>query len=349
MAGMDGTRISSNGHAGDCLAKRVQRASPAVQPDRSGPETISFFLVPRFSMMAFTAAVEPLRSANRMSGCELYTWKVYSKDGSAVAASNGLQVISDAAIAEVDHCETIFVCAGLDAHRYDDRTVFAWLRRLARQGARIGSLCTGSHILARAGLLTGYRCTIHWEDMEAFEEAFPEIEVTDDIYEIDRNRITCSGGTASLDLMLHVVGMTHGQELAGKVSEQFIHDRIRDAHDHQRMALQSRVGVSDPKLLAAIAEMETNLEEPLALPGIADSVGLSTRQLERLFKKHLGRTPSRYYREIRLNQARMMLMQGTSSILAIALASGFVSASHFSRRYREYFGRTPREERRSVG
>ena len=109
------------------------------------------------------------------------------------------------------------------------------------------------------------------EDLEAFEEAFPEIEVTDDIYEIDRNRITCSGGTASLDLMLHVVGMTHGQELAGKVSEQFIHDRIRDAHDHQRMALQSRVGVSDPKLLAAIAEMETNLEEPLALPKIAVS------------------------------------------------------------------------------
>jgi len=346
---MDTPRIKSNGHAGDCLAKPMQRASPAIQPNRSGPETISFFLVPRFSMMAFTAAVEPLRSANRMSGCELYNWKVYSRDGQPVAASNRLQVIADAAIADIPHCETIFVCSGLDAHRFDDRAVFAWLRRLARQGAKIGSLCTGSHILARAGLLTGYRCTIHWEDLEGFEEAYPDIEVTDDIYEIDRNRITCSGGTASLDLMLHMVGMTHGQELAGKVSEQFIHDRIRDANDHQRMALQSRVGVSDPKLLAAIAEMETNLEEPLALPDIADTVGLSTRQLERLFKKHLGRTPSRYYREIRLNQARLMLMQGTSSILAIALASGFVSASHFSRRYREYFGRTPREERRSVG
>lgn len=346
---MDGRQISPSCHSGNGRAKPVQRASPAMQPDRSGPETISFFLVPQFSMMAFTAAVEPLRSANRMSGCELYNWKVYSRDGNPVAASNGLQVIADAGIADIDHCATIFVCSGIDAHRFDDRAVYAWLRKLARQGARVGSLCTGSHILARAGLLNGYRCTIHWEDLETFQEAFPDIEVTDDIYELDRNRVTCSGGTASLDLMLHLVGMSHGQELAGKVSEQFIHDRIRDAHDHQRMALQSRVGVSDPKLLAAIAEMEKNLEETLALPDIADSVGLSTRQLERLFKKHLGRTPSRYYREIRLNQARMMLMQGTSSILAIALASGFVSASHFSRRYREYFGRTPREERRSVG
>jgi transcriptional regulator GlxA family with amidase domain len=299
-------------------------------------------------MMAFTAAVEPLRSANRMSGSQLYHWRVISKDGNPVAASNRLQVVADASIAETESCEALFVCAGIDAHRYDDRAVMAWLRRIARQGNMVGSLCTGTHLLARAGLLNGYRCTIHWEDMESFADEHPELEVTDDIFEIDRNRITCSGGTASLDLMLHMITLEHGAELAGKVSEQFIHERIREAHDHQRMALQSRVGVSDPKLLSAIAEMEANLEEPLPLPDIADAVGLSTRQLERLFKKHLGRTPSRYYRELRLHHARLMLMQGSASILSIALAAGFVSASHFSRRYREYFGRTPREERRAA-
>ena len=224
----------------------------------------------------------------------------------------------------------------------------AWLRKIARQGGIVGALCTGTHLLARAGLLGGYKCTIHWEDLESFIEDHPELDVTDDIFEIDRNRITCSGGTAALDLMLHMITLQHGAELAGKVSEQFIHERIRESHDHQRMALQSRVGVSDPKLLAAIGEMEENLEEPLPLPAIADAVGLSTRQLERLFKKHLGRTPSRYYRELRLHHARLMLMQGSASILSIALAAGFVSASHFSRRYREYFGRTPREERRGA-
>lgn len=312
------------------------------------PRVFTYYLVPNFSMMAFTAAVEPLRSANRMSGSLLYEWRVVSKDGYPVQASNGLQVVANASIAQTESCEALFVCAGIDAHRYDDRAVMAWLRRIARQGGIVGSLCTGTHLLARAGLLNGYRCTIHWEDLESFADENPELEVTDDIFEIDRNRITCSGGTAALDLTLHMITLEHGAELAGKVSEQFIHERIREAHDHQRMALQSRVGVSDPKLLSAIAEMEANLEEPLPLPDIADAVGLSTRQLERLFKKHLGRTPSRYYRELRLHHARLMLMQGSASILSIALAAGFVSASHFSRRYREYFGRTPREERRAA-
>jgi transcriptional regulator GlxA family with amidase domain len=312
-------------------------------------QTYTFFLVPNFSMMAFTAAVEPLRSANRMSGSPLYQWSVISRDGEPVRASNGLEVVAQHAMADVQQCDTLFICAGIDAHRFDDRPTMAWLRKIARQGGMVGSLCTGTHLLARAGLLGGYQCTIHWEDMEAFAEEHPELDVTDDIFEIDRNRITCSGGTAALDLMLHLITLEHGAELAGKVSEQFIHERIRESHDHQRMALQSRVGVSDPKLLAAIVEMEANLEEPLPLPDIADAVGLSTRQLERLFKKHLARTPSRYYRELRLHHARLMLMQGSASILSIALAAGFVSASHFSRRYREYFGRTPREERRVAG
>ena len=148
--------------------------------------------------------------------------------------------------------------------------------------------------------------------------------------------------------MLHLITLDHGAELAGRVSEQFIHERIRESNDHQRMALRSRTGVNDAKVLAAIGEMEANLEEPLTIPQISATVGLSTRQLERLFIKHLGRAPSRYYRELRLHHARLMLLQGSMSILSIALAAGFVSASHFSRRYRELFGRPPREERRSA-
>lgn len=312
-------------------------------------ETFTFLLLPRFSMMAFTAAVEPLRSANRMSGTQLYRWHLVSRDGGPVRASNGLDVMAQAAIDRVAACETLFVCGGLDAHRFDDRHTMAWLRRMARHGGTMGALCTGSYLLARAGLLSGYRCTIHWEELEAFTEAWPQLDVSDDLFEIDRNRITCSGGTAALDLMLHLIALRHGAELAGKVSEQFIHERIREAHDHQRMALQSRLGVSEPKLLAAIGAMEAHLEETLPLPGIAAAVALSPRQLERLFKKHLGRTPSRYYRELRLHRARLMLMQDRASILSVALAAGFVSASHFSRRYREYFGHSPREERRAGG
>ncbi len=311
-------------------------------------KSFTFLLIPEFSMMAFAAAVEPLRSANRMSGATHYRWTIISHDGRPVRASNGMEVVPHHAMNDVASCETLFVCSGIDAHAFADRSVMAWLRKLARQGTVMGSLCTGTHILARAGLIRGHRCTIHWEDHESFTEQYPDIEVTDDLFEIDRNRITCSGGTASLDLMLHLIKLDHGVELAGRVSEQFIHERIRQSDDRQRMALHSRTGVSDAKVLAAIDVMERNLEEPLTIPDVANGIGLSTRQLERLFLRHLGRSPSRYYRELRLHHARLMLLQGSTSILSIALSAGFVSASHFSHRYRELFGRPPREERRGV-
>ncbi|MEX2650466.1 MAG: GlxA family transcriptional regulator [Alphaproteobacteria bacterium] len=312
------------------------------------PETMGFFLVPQFSMIAFASAVEPLRSANRMSGHKLYSWRVFSADGGPVTASNGLDVVPDDGIDSVDRFPTMVVVAGIDGYTYDDRRVLAWLRRLARKGCRMGAICTGSHVLAKAGLLDGYRATIHWEDLPAFAEANPDVIVSHDLYEIDRNRFTCSGGTAALDLVLHMIALAHGQELAGQVGEQFIHEQIRGPQQRQRMTVQSRIGVSDPKLIAAIAAMETHLEDPLPLPAIARRAGLSTRQLERRFRHHLGRGPLRYYRELRLNHARALLMQGGHSILSVAMAAGFTSASHFARRYREYFSRSPREERGGV-
>ena len=309
------------------------------------PESIGFFLVPQFSMLAFASAVEPLRSANRMSGRSLYAWRLFSVDGRSVKASNGIEVTPDSGIAGVDRLPTLLVCAGIDANRYEDRRLFAWLRRLARNGTRLGAICTGSHMLAQAGLLDGYRATIHWEDLPGFADTHPAVTVSHELYMLDRNRLTCSGGTAALDMMLHLIALAHGQELAGQVSEQFIHDQIRGPRQQQRMTLESRVGVSEPKLIGAIAVMESHLEEPLPLPGVAMRVGLSTRQLERLFRRYLGRRPLRYYRELRLNHARLMLLQGGQSILSVALATGFTSAAHFARRYREAFGRSPREER----
>ena len=311
----------------------------------STPEPIGFLLVPKFSMMAFTAAIEPLRSANRMSDLTLYSWHLFSKDGAPVEASNGIAIMPEAGVATAAHFPTMIVCGGIDIHLFRDKEVYSWLRRLARKGARIGALCTGSHVLARAGLLEGYRCTIHWENIPGFTEEFPDIEVTGELFEIDRNRFTCAGGTAALDMMLHMIAPRHGQDLAAAVSDQFIHDRIRGPHDHQRMALQSRLGVRDPKLLSVIAQMETNLEEPVSRDDLARSVDLSTRQLERLFRKNLDRTPRHYYLELRLRRARQLLLQTSLSVLGVALACGFVSASHFSKCYREFFDKTPREER----
>src|SRR5579883_1564658 len=194
-------------------------------------EEIGFFLVPRFSMMAFTSAVEPLRAANRLSGRSLYSWRLISTDGAAVAASNGITVLPHAGVAEVEHCATVAVCAGVEAGAFDDRRSLAWLRRLAKRGTVIGAISTGTWVLAKAGLLQGHRCTIHWEELPSLAEAHPELDLTANLFEIDTSRFTCSGGTAALDLMLHMIGLRHGHDLATAVSEQFIHTSLRDAHD----------------------------------------------------------------------------------------------------------------------
>ena len=304
-----------------------------------------FFLIPSFSMLAFTSALEPLRAANRLAGRDLYRWSLISPDGAPASSSSGVQVIADYGPDNAPALANLVVVGGLNAHSYNDKRVIAWLRREARQGARIGALSTGTFVLAKAGLLEGYRCTIHWEGLAAFNEAYPELQCTAELFEIDRNRFTCSGGTAALDLMLSLIAVENGRDLAIQVAEQFIHERIREQHDNQRMTLRSRLGISHPKLLNVIELMENNIEEPLSRAELARLTGLSTRQLERLFQKYLGRTPTRYYLELRLYRARILLTQTAMSVLDIALACGFVSASHFSKCYREFFFKSPRDER----
>ena len=327
--------------------------SDPTAPVGRGPERFAFVLVPNFSMIAFAAALEPLRIANRMANQELYSWQIVSSNGGSVRASNGCVVATEQSLAEVAigsgrNCPTVILCSGLGAERIHDRGLFGWLRRADRAGAAIGAVCTGAHVLAKAGLLDGYKCTIHWENLPGFMEEFPHIDVTADLFEVDRNRLTCSGGTAALDLMLYLIATSHGQELAGKVSEQCLMDRIRQPHDHQRMPYRARLGIHHAKLIGAIEMMEANVEEPLGQEMLARYVGLSRRQLERLFRKHLGRTPAQYYLELRLERARHLLYQTTMPVMNVAFATGFVSASHFSTCYRQLYGKTPRAERAAI-
>ena len=312
---------------------------------RELPQTVAIVLIPSFSMIALTSAVEPMRMANRLSGQQLYDWRLVTSDGEPVTASCGIEFRPNATLEEVSKLQTVMLCSGVDVFNFTSKTLDSWLRRMDRSGADIGALCTGTHILARDGLLNDHRCTIHWENLAGFLEAFPEIEVSTELFEIDRNRFTCSGGTAALDMMLNVITRQYGYELAVQVADVFTHERIRDHHDHQRMSLPARLGVRHPKLLAVIALMEQNLEEPLSRTGLAREAGLSTRQLERLFRKYLNRSPARHYLELRLNKSRLLLLQTNMSVIDVALACGFVSASHFSKCYRDFFGRTPRKER----
>ena len=310
-------------------------------------QTFCFSLLPDFSTLAFSSAIEPLRVANRLAGQEVYRWLIATLDGQPAASSGGTRILPDCALDDCRRPDYVIVVAGMEVQRFKGSQAIAALRRLERVGAKIGALSTGSYLLAWAGLLNDYRCTVHWENLDAFREDFPELEISGELFEVDGPRLTCSGGTASLDMMLSLIGERHGRDLATRVAEQFIHERIRETHDRQRMSLRGRLGISHPKLLQVIALMEDNLEEPLPRAELARRAELSNRQLERLFRKYLGRTPTRYYLELRLLRARALLSQTAMSILHVALACGFVSASHFSKCYREFFNKMPREERQA--
>jgi transcriptional regulator GlxA family with amidase domain len=312
------------------------------------PSIVELLLLPRFSMMAFSAAVEPLRAANQLAGRNLYEWRTFSLDGGPVAASNGIVLTPQGALEETGTGGTVLVCAGLGAERLKDPRLSSRLRELARRGKVLGGVCTGTIALARAGLLDGYRCTLHWENVEGFVEEFPELELTATLFEMDRDRFTSSGGTAPMDMVISWIAKAHGEDLAVQVAEFLLHHAVRHPHDAQRMPLQHRTGITHPKLLAAIAHMEAYVESPVSLLDVAAAVGLSPRQLERLFKQRLGKTPSRYYLELRLQRARLLLQQTSMSVIQVAVASGFTSASHFARCYRDFFKRSPRSERAEI-
>ena len=321
------------------------------QPERS-KRTIVFFLVPEFSMIAFTTAIEPLRVANRMLGRKVYSWRLASEDGKPVTASNGVECAVSTSVESERRLMTgegrpsmIFVCSGLSVENHVSKHVNAWLREEFNRGVTVGGMCTGAHILASAGLLSGKRAAIHWENLPGFAEAFPKVDVHADLFEADGNIYTCAGGTASMDMILALVSEDFGEQLVNSVCEQLLTDRVRAASDRQRLPLRARLGVQNARVLSIIELMEANLTEPLSLLDIADEVDLSRRQIERLFRIEMGRSPARYYLEIRLDRARHLLVQSNLPVVEVAVACGFVSASHFSKCYREVHGKSPQQER----
>jgi len=306
---------------------------------------IGFCLIPDFSSLAFISAIEPLRLANREAGRTIYSWKCYSVDGQPAKSSAGLEFPVSGSISEMPKQSIIFLCGGMDIQTHCTPQIMTAIRKAASYGAGIGAICTATYVLAKAGMLKNQRCTIHWENTSGFKEEFPDLDITTELFEIDNNRFTCAGGTAALDMMLSLISTHTNHELALAVADQLIHHRIRQGTERQRMELRARLGVSHPKLLAAISCMEENLEEPYSCGGLAVEVGLSIRQLERLFQKYMGFSPTRYYLNLRLERARSLLAQTSMPIIEVALACGFVSASHFSKCHREHFGQTPSEER----
>ncbi len=309
------------------------------------PKTYGFLLLPDFALMTYASAIEPLRAANVLSGRELYRWRHVSIDGQAVRASNGVAIVPDHKIGDAMALDALVVCAGGNPTRFRHRPTFTFLRKLAHEGVMLAGLSGGPYALARAGVLAGHRCTVHWEHLPAFTEEFPDLDVTRSLYEIDRDRVTCAGGIATLDMMADLIARDHGPALANAVSEWFLRTQTRPASGSQRMAPRERFGIGNAKVLTVLAEMETRLEEPASREELAALAGISVRQLERLFADHLGETLGAHYLAVRLDRARALLKQTALPVAQVAMACGFVSTSHFSRAYKARFGSPPKGER----
>ena len=308
-------------------------------------EHFAFLLLENFSLMAFSAAIDTLRQANRKADRDIYSWTLLAQNGESATASNGTEVRVNSDLDALPREVTIIVCGGIAVKEASTKPILNWLRRESRKGLRVGGICTGAQTLAMAGLLDGRSCTIHWENRDSFEEEFPEIELKQSVFVIDGPRFTSSGGLAPADLMLKLIADKLGNEIATAVADGMIYTAIRTDKDSQRLSIPTRIGVRHPKLATVIQMMEDNLEEPVSPSLLAQDVHMSTRQLERLFRRYLNRSPKRYYMELRLNKARNLLMQTDMSVINVALACGFASPSHFSKCYRAHFDTTPYRER----
>jgi len=324
---------------------RTQGPLSAAPPPVSEVVRYGFLLLPEFPMYALIPAIEALRIANQNRGRKLYTWHLFSPDGKPIRAGNGMSVPVEAAIADVPWFPTLFVCAGNHPTQYQTKRVLNWLRRLGRHGAVLGAFDTGVFSLAAAGLLDGYRVTLHWEALAMFRDQYPEISTSEQLYVIDRDRITCAGGNAALDLMLHLIARRHGAGLAQIVANGFVAQRIRREVEPQRLSLQQLSGDVRAPLTRILHEMEENLETPLRARELAERAGISIRALGRILRDRVGESPMRYYLKVRLQAARNALFYSEIPIQGIAASCGFSCPEVFSRSFRAHFGVSPREFR----
>lgn len=325
------------------MAKNDQKLSVGDNPR---PRRIGFLLIPGFALMSYASAIEPLRAANVLTGRNLYRWRHIAIQGNEIVASNGVRIQADASIASAGRLDTIVVCAGGNPQTFHHPPTIAFLRKVARHGVRLGGVSAGPYLLAKAGVLDGYRCTVHWEHIPAFAETFPFLHLSHSLFEIDRDRFTCAGGIAALDMMHALIRLDHGPAVAAAVSDWFLQTEVRRGEAAQRLSPPERFGVHHPKLIETLLRMEQHIETPLAPERLAKLAGISLRQLERLFAQHLRTTIHRRYALVRLERARVLLRQTSIPVAEVAFASGFASPMHFSRMYRRHFGVTASSERK---
>jgi len=317
-----------------------------------GPKSVFYFyLTPEFTMLAFTTALETLRLANQVLGHDKYAWRIVSADGKPVRASCGLQLGADLSLDDArsqtraTSARMVMVCAGQDVERYANRSLASWLRECRKTRIPLGAVCTGAYLLAQAGILDKRRCTIHWENLAAFSERFSNVQPSLQIYAVDDDIYTCAGGTSPLEMMLEIIGREEGTGTAAAICQLAIVASLRDGSERQRLPYMLPLGIDNPNLRVLVEVMEENVADPIPLTLVAARGGISRRQMERYFRDTFNCSPGKYYMRLRIERARSLLRQTTMPVVEIAIACGFVSASHFSKMYRSFEGTSPHESR----
>ncbi|MEM0949641.1 MAG: GlxA family transcriptional regulator [Pseudomonadota bacterium] len=310
------------------------------------PTHIAFVLLNEFTHLAFSCAIEPLRIANHVSARPLYRWTLLSEDGARAVCSNGSVTLVDGGLGPLERADHLFVVSGLNVPDYVTADLLHFLRRERAHGTRIGAICSGAYVLAKAGFLEGHDAALHWAWHELFEEEFPTVGLRKSVFVADDAFLTASGGTAAADMMLHLIAKEHGRDLAIGTSDQMVYNSVREGAAQQRLSLQSRHGIRSAHLVRAMRMIEDSLEIPLSPSEIAEDIGISTRQLERLFGKYLRTSPKRFIMDMRLQKARALIQQTDNPVSDIAMACGFSSTSHFSKVYSAQFGFSPLRHRR---
>ncbi len=312
------------------------------------PIQVDFYIGDRFTIVPFINALDPLRIANNASGKKLFEWRLISDDGKPVTAINGMTFPADVSINDVTSSDNVFMCIGFDPFMELPQKLANWLRRLVVQGTHLGAAGAGALFLAQAGLLNGYSATIHWNYRESFVESFPNIRLSRCTYEIDRDRFTCAGGTATMTMMLHAISSHFGPDLASEVADMFVTGELSHRDNHFPNLQHARIGVAQSALNFVMDEMELYIENPLTIVELANRAGLSQRQLGRMFREHFHMTPVQYYKRLRLLYGRRLMQQTDLQATEVAFASGFRSPEHFFRTYKEEFDCSPMDDRRKI-
>lgn len=320
----------------------VARGVAHVEVAQAGDSIqISFVLLPKFTMLAFTSAIEPLRAANQLAGKDFFHWRVFSADGAPVASSNGVPVMPDGALPKEAPPGYVLICGGVEPEVDRSPGLADWVRSQWRKGRVVGSVCTGAYVLARAGILKGKRFTLHWENIPGFREQFPDLEPAHRVFCVEDRIITCAGGVAAADLSLKLIHDHTGPTLSQAVMDMCLLTQRRMGEDDQMTSLAARLGTRNPHVIKALAYLESRIEEDFDLTACADHVGITARQLQRLFRQFLDVSPLQCMNDLRLKRARALLAETNMPVTEVAMACGYVSVSHFSKSFRRKYGVSP--------